>query len=267
MRENSKFEEALAHLITKGEELSVAIQRDCFGDDVDKQVLKVFGEEEGRKYLKNLPDFKKEYQSWYSEAQTVIKQILPDRLADFISYYEYPRARKDISFQNYMIRDYLQGLKISRGHEVVADSKAAIPEFEQQLGILKAAKKTLKSSLRDITAILQADLFDSEVESARALLHSGFLRAAGAICGVVIEKHLKKVCVDHKISVRKKKPAISDLSQLLRDNDVLDIPQWRYIQHLADLRNISDHARERDPTKDDISDLVSGTDKILKTVF
>jgi hypothetical protein len=84
---------------------------------------------------------------------------------------------------------------------------------------------------------------------------------------VVLEKHLHHVCEIHSIKILKKNPGISDLSQLLKDAGVTDTPQWRFIQHLADIRNISDHAKGREPTKDEISDLVAGAKKILKTVF
>ena len=75
----------------------------------------------------------------------MVKQVLPDRLEDFTScHYEYPRVRKEITFQNYMIRDYLQGLRITRGsvlsETIVADGKAAIPDFGQQINIVKAAE-------------------------------------------------------------------------------------------------------------------------------
>jgi len=197
-----------------------------------------------------------------------VKQVLPERINDFNSYYEYAKIRKNITFQNYMIKDALQGLVIrDYAGEIKVDASAAIPELVQQINILNAAHGVLKSRLMDMKSILQADLFDSELESAQALAKAGYLRAAGAICGVIIEKHLAQICDDHGIAVKKKNPGISDLIQLLKDNDTITVPQWRYIQHLADIRNISDHAKEREPTKDEIFDLISGTGKILKTVF
>ena len=109
----------------------------------------------------------------------VERNISANRAKVFID--EYPRVRKEIRPDNYMIRDYLQGLEISSyGGKIVADGRSAIPEFIQQLNILRAAKSTLASSLMNLTSVLQADLFDSETESARALARGGFLRAAGA---------------------------------------------------------------------------------------
>lgn len=143
-----KFSEELKRLVADGDQLHMAMQYGCFRDSFAEKVAEAFEGDEDRaeKFLKDLPSFKNDYQKWYSEAQAVIKQVLPDRLSDFVSYYEYPRVRKEITFQNYMIRDYLQGLQITRGYEkaIVVDSSAAIPEFEQQLNLVKAAKDTLE---------------------------------------------------------------------------------------------------------------------------
>lgn len=135
------------------------------------------------------------------------------------------------------------------------------------MNLVKAANDTLDSTLLDLKAVLQANLYDTEIEAAGALAKAGYLRASGAICGVFIEKHLLHVCNIHNITIRKKNPGISDLSQLLKDADVTTIPQWRFIQHLSDLRNICDHAKGREPTKEEIESLVAGAEKVLKTVF
>ena len=267
MSNKSKFEQDLDRLINSGEMLLLSITYECYGDQISEQNSENLSEDES--ILENLPKFKEQYQSWYSEALAVVRQVLPDRLNDFKSYYEFPRVRRNIDYQNYMIRDYLQGLQITRGfnNEIVADGRAAIPEFEQQLGIVKSAKLNLTSFLFNLTSILQADLFDSEIDSARALGKAGYMRAAGAICGVVIEKHLKQVCKNHNFTIRKKRPTISDLNQILKDNDLVSMPQWRFVQLLADIRNTCDHDTEKEPNKTDIEDLLSGTNKVLKTIF
>lgn len=264
-----RLSKALDKLIEDGDMLLMGMQLDCIGELFMDCMEEELGTDEAEKILDTLPEFKEFYQTWYSEAQAVVKHVLPDRLADFISYYEYPGVRKEISPQNYMIKDYLQGLSFTLNYDgrARAGDRDAITEFIQQLNIVKAARDNLESALIDLAAITRADLFDSEVDSARALAKSGYLRAAGAICGVVIEKHLQQVCGTHGVTTRKKNPGISDLNQALRDKDVLTVPQWRFIQHLADIRNLCDHAKGKEPTKDEIEDLLSGTEKVLKTVF
>jgi hypothetical protein len=213
-----------------------------------------------------LPNVEREYDTWYSEALKVVKQIIPDRYDDFVKQYKNEK-RKDIDFLTYGISDYLLGLQTKSYGQVVADQEAAIPKMQNQNSILKSTEKRFESSLFDLKEVLQADIFDSELEAAKELCKKGFLRGAGAIAGVVLEKHLGHICENHGIKSRKKHPSISDYNQLLKDGDVIELPKWRFIQHLGDLRNLCDHKKERDPTKDDVDELIEGVDKVIKTVF
>ncbi|WP_201270002.1 hypothetical protein [Sinorhizobium meliloti] len=266
----NKFSEELRRLLNDGLLLENAMKLECIrGYKEHLEVSLGNDKEKLEELISKLPNFRRRYQKWYSEAQAVVKQVLPDRLEHFNSYFDVAKNRKEITYENYRIRDYLQGLRVTRGYEkeVVVDASAAVPAFDQQLNILRAAEETLDSKLMDLKGVLQADLFDSEVDSARALAKAGYLRATGAICGVVIEKHLTHVCDVHGLTVKKKSPGISDLSQLLRDEGITTVPQWRFIQHLADIRNLCDHAKGREPKKEEIDDLLAGTEKVLKTVF
>ncbi len=139
--------------------------------------------------------------------------------------------------------------------------------FSTQLAILKAVEARFESSLFDIKQLVQADLFDSELAAATELAKKGFLRGAGAIAGVVLEKHLAQVVDNHASKTRKKNPSISDFNDLLKNVGVLDVPTWRQIQRLGDIRNLCDHNKEREPTIDEVNELVAGVDKITKTLF
>ena len=262
-----KFEDQLNDLISKGDKFSMAITHEFRDDRAKTRFEEELGKEGYKELFDKLPNFREEYQSWYSISLALVKQVLPDRLKDFLSYYEYPRVRKDITYENYVIRDYLQNLRVTRGDRIIVDGSAAIHKLTQQLNIVRAAKEALESTLIDLTSILQADLFDSEIDSARALAKSGFLRAAGAICGVVIEKHLKHICDIHMIVFTKKRLVIADFNDKLKDGEIISVPQWRFMQHLSDIRNLCDHAREREPSRAEVDDLISGTEKVLKTVF
>lgn len=210
--------------------------------------------------------FKHDYQSWYSESLALLKQLLPDRLADFKALYEPPKTRKEIDFLTYTISDAIIGLVTKFHGEVKVDDKAALPKFQAQMGILTACKKRFESSLFEMRQLVQADLFDSEIDAARELLKNKFIRAAGAIAGVILEKHLRQVCEDHKITITKKNPGISDLNELLKSASVIDVPQWRHITLLGDYRNLCDHNKQKEPTVDQVTDLIDGTDKVLKTI-
>jgi hypothetical protein len=263
-----RFKKDFDKLITTGHSLELAMQHECVKAEFEKQVKEQLGKE-ADKFIKELPSFKNGYQRWYSEALAILRQLLPDRVADFVRHYEKPKGRKDITYENYRIEDYLQGLNITRGHfkEKVVGPDDALPQFAQQLAILKAAQARFESSLFEIRQLVQADLLDSELGAAEELAKHKFARAAGALAGVVIEKHLAQVCADHQIVVSKKNPTISDLNEALKADGVIDVPQWRFIQHLADIRNLCDHGRKPEPTAEQVDDLITGVKKITKTIY
>ena len=59
-------------------------------------------------------------------------------------------------------------------------------------------------------------------------------------------------------------PSIADFNDFLKQEGVNDIPVWRQIQSLADIRNLCDHAKDREPTVADLEDLTAGVDRTIK---
>lgn len=260
-----KYKDDLKKLIAQSTLLYYSLANELVVDTVEKKKLKKHLEENNL----TLPDFKSEYEKWYSEALEVIKQVLPSRLEDFKRLYkDEKRKGKDVDYLNYTMSDYMINLTVTRGYEktVVVDTKAAFPKFEQQMKILQATERRFEGSLFEIKYLLQADLFDSEIDTARELLKNGYIRAAGAVTGVVLEKHLQQVCASHNVKIKAKNPCVSDYNDALKEAQVVDVPTWRFIQHLADLRNLCDHKKQREPKPEEIEELISGVDKISKTV-
>ena len=211
--------------------------------------------------------FKDIYNEWYNESLVVVKQLIPDRLDDFINYYKLPK-RKEFSYETYTVSDYLIGMvKKNSWGEVIVASTTVITKFEQQLNIVKSLKERFKSSLYDLKQLLQADIFDSELASAAELCKKGFYRAAGAVCGVVIEKHLHQVAISHNLSIPKKNATINVYNDLLKNNGVIDTTTFRRIQLMGDIRNNCDHNNTKEPSKEDIEDLIDLTNKFIKNVY
>lgn len=261
-----RFKTDLEKLLKKGDHLLTLMFYECEPDRWEAAIIAAEGKKKGEEIIASIrssPGFKSKFQSWYSEALAVVRQLLPDRVADFIRHYEKPKARKTVNFDTYRIEDYLQGLRIISG----PGPSAAVPHFEQQIAILKSAATRFESSLFDIKHIVQADLLDSEIVAAEELSKYKFVRAAGAVAGVVLERHLGQVCADHQCSPPKKNPTISDFNDALKTQGAIDVPQWRFVQHLADIRNLCDHSKVPEPTKEQVDDLIAGVKKVTKTIF
>jgi hypothetical protein len=263
-----RFRNDLKQLIERGTNLELAMLIYLLGRErFREQFLPQVSDEQAKTAMDKFPEFKSKYDEWYSEAVVLLTQLLPDRLNDFRAFYEKPKGRKSVEYGNYLIQDFMQGLAVKMpSGELKVDSSAALPQYRQQLAIVRAAERRFDSSLFEIRRLVQADLFDSEIDAARELLRNKFVRAAGAVAGVVLEGHLKQVCDDHNVKVRNVNPSIAVLNQALRDANVIDVPQWRFNQHLADIRNLCDHNKAREPTKEQVEDLIDGVAKVLKTI-
>lgn len=269
MKNIDKYKKDLTVLIEKGEKLVISMKYECFPQEIEKQIKDHFKDEKkAKEYIAKLLPFSKEYQSWYTESLVLIKQLLPDRISDFIRLFEKPKTRKSIEYGNYVMEDYLQNLRVTSGYgEKKVGPDAALNQFEQQLNILKSIERRFESSLFDIKQLVQADLFVSELEAAKELNKNKFMRGAGAIAGVVLEKHLAQVHFNHNLKISKKNPSISDLNDTLKTSEIYETPTWRKIQHLGDLRNLCDHNKSKEPTKEEVEELILGVEAIIKTIY
>jgi hypothetical protein len=211
------------------------------------------------------PNFAIEYQSWYSESCEVIRQLLPARLFDFVSHYVKDPKRKIIAASTYAIEDYMLGMGPPSYNEFNTNA-VVLMRLQTQYAILASLQNRFKSSLYDLRTMVQADLFDDQLDAARELHRRGYLRAACSVAGVVLEGHLKKVAASRSLPSRKK-ATISNLNDLLKNNGIVDIPTWRKIQHLGDIRNLSDHKAGREPTSAETLDLIEGVDRIVHEIM
>ncbi len=221
---------------------------------------------EVKKKIKEIKlDFNGNYEKWYSEAREVLKQLIPDRIKDFDALYKSDK-RKEITFATYTVSDALIGLETRWAGELKCSPGTALSKFMNQITILESAEKAIDGILFRLRNVLQADLFDSELEEAEILNKNGFVRAAGAVAGVVLEKHLQELLVRKNVSLTKKNPSLSDLNDALKNGNAIEVKDWRFIQHLADIRNLCDHKKEREPKKEEIVDLILGVQKVIKTM-
>ncbi|RKU13927.1 hypothetical protein C6502_01910 [Candidatus Poribacteria bacterium] len=212
-------------------------------------------------------NFYVEYQEWYTSASRVIRTLANERYAEFISYYEIDPKRKELGYGTYVIQDYMKEIVPNRVNYPNFDARDRVAVcFRNQLNILRSVVKNIETILESIDVQLLSELQDAELETAHQLMKVN-LRAAGALAGVVVEHHLQKVASNHGLKIRKKSPTISDLSQLLKSENLIDTPTWRKIGYLADIRNICSHKKEVEPTKEQIAELIDGANWLIKNVF
>ena len=213
------------------------------------------------------PDvFRTRYQGWYTRGLGAVREVLPERLQEFTQLYQVDK-RKQMDVDKYGIHDYMLGFSWTKGGQETDVKVIVVMRFSQQVDILGSAQLRLDDILSNIHGVVQAELLDSEIDAARELLKSKHLRAAGAVAGVVLERHLARTCISRGVTSSKKDPSISDWNDKLKEVNAFDLPAWRGVQRLSDIRNLCCLPKQRDPTKDEVEELINGADKIVKTVL
>lgn len=209
------------------------------------------------------------YQKWYSRALKLVEALAPERLAEFSSYYLIDPKRKLTDAGNYVIQDYIKGIaaRTNRYDKPLWDTNTIVfIRTSNQLQIIASLSSRIDSVLQDVRGHLFAELQDTELSAADNLLKIN-IRSAGALAGVVLERHLQRTAINHGITIRKKNPTIADLNDPLKKKGVYQTPMWRKIQLLADIRNLCSHQKSTDPTKEQVEELISGVNSVIKSVF
>lgn len=206
-----------------------------------------------------------EYQNWYTKALRVVKVLGPDRYEEFKKFYEIDNRRKSLTYSTYVIQDYIKGI-IPTSYNNFDSTSQTLTLLYNQFTILSSLESRIDYILSDIEATIRTVIIEDEIATANNLLKTS-LRAAGALCGVIIETHLHKVSENHGVVIRKKYPGISDLNELLKKNNIYGTTEWRKISYLADIRNLCSHKKDQEPKKDQVEELIIGTNWLVKNVF
>jgi hypothetical protein len=235
-------------------------------DELVREGTRILGQVQG---AKKIDHFKLGlvYESWYTKALAAISQLIPQRQAEFVEAYRREK-RRQVDAETYTIGDFLIGLSLDKAGQPVFDTKMNFAaKMLRQITIVQAALQTLPSVLRNVRGALLAELLDSDITTGRELLRSNHFRSAGAVAGVVLEKHFRAVAIQRGLTMMKKSPTIAEFNELLKEANVYDVPTWRLVQRLADIRNLCVHNKDREPTPDEVADLLNGVDKVIKEVF
>ncbi|MEQ1320025.1 HEPN domain-containing protein [Acinetobacter guillouiae] len=128
--------------------------------------------------------------------------------------------------------------------------------------VLTAAYDDLKSGfLLTFKQIVQAEVFDSELEQAKSLLDSGYKNAAAVIAGTVLETAIKELCLNNGITLDRKK--LTHLNDDLAKASIYNKLQQKQITALADIRNNAAHGDFDQFTKEDVERMIDDIERFL----
>ena len=132
--------------------------------------------------------------------------------------------------------------------------------FERMKAVFSAAMDDYKGGfLTTIKNLIQADVFDTELEQARELLNSGYKLAAAVITGVVLETTLRDLCAQEYLTHSKLDKMNADLAKA----GVYNKLQQKRITAIADIRNSAAHGKPEEFSEDDVKNMIRDVEQFL----
>ncbi|MDP1551931.1 MAG: hypothetical protein Q8M06_02815 [Methanobacteriaceae archaeon] len=188
------------------------------------------------------------YQRWYSTSlQLITENLVEERLNEFKN--QYP-----------LIINFLQFNKDLYKPDKLKFRDNFLNIFDIQRGILNSIPDVLEAKELNLRNLISADYVEKELEEAEILLNNGFVRAAGALAGVALEKHLQTICYNNNVEFGLKE-TIYPLAMNLYKSGKIDISELKKIEYWASIRNKCDHPE--DITENEVNDLLNGLKKFL----
>ena len=159
--------------------------------------------------------------------------------------------------ESHYLSQFKTNLKAGMGDTNISILNRLIP-------ILRAAEDDLKNGfLITIKQLVQADVFDSELEQAKSLLQNGYKNAAAVIAGTVLETAIKEICLNNSIELDRKK--LTHLNDELAKVGFYNKLQQKQITALADIRNNAAHGDYDQFTQKHVERMIEDIERFLLT--
>lgn len=149
-----------------------------------------------------------------------------------------------------------------------AFEKAEIPHaMEGSYNVMKrvgaiflATKEDFEGGyLTSLKNLVQAEVFESELEQAAELLQNGYKLASAVIAGVVLETALRDLCVTHGLQTGK----LDTMNGQLAKEGVYNKLQQKRITAIADIRNSAAHGKPEEFTDSDVKNMIQDIESVL----
>jgi len=132
--------------------------------------------------------------------------------------------------------------------------------FKQTRAVFDAAKEDFEGGyVSSIRNLIQAEVFDTELEQAKELLAAGYYQAAAIIAGVVLETNLRQLCAQEEIQPGKLDRMNADLAKAGKYNSIIQ----KRITSLAAIRNGAAHGDVEAFSQADVVAMIDEVERLV----
>lgn len=172
------------------------------------------------------------HEAWQAKAEELVSEYRPNREKEFED-----------------LHSTIQ-LNLSLGGGEVTDSKNKIKNdtlsaLNRQVGIVRGAVGKVEVETLRARRQISTRVSRDEIERAWALFEEDYIRSAGVVAAVAVERQLLTMCEESDV-VEEYDPThgISRLAQTLKEASVIDKTTWNDMKALASIRETCAHAEE-----------------------
>lgn len=153
-----------------------------------------------------------------------------------------------------------QHFKSFEKSEVAHAYESTFDAFKRVKAVFFAAKEDFEGGyVTSVKNLVQAEVFDSELEQATELLTAGYATAAAVIAGVVLETTLRNLCYSNGLAHGKLDKMNADLTKAGVHNALIQ----KKITALAAIRNSAAHGNANGFTKDDVQSMITEVNRYV----
>jgi len=142
-----------------------------------------------------------------------------------------------------------------------------VQQFDKNYDILKRLRAVFLATKEDfdggyltsIRSLIQAEVFDSELEQSRELFRQKYIVAAAVICGTVLETTLRELCDRNGLSHGKLDKMNADLTKAGAYNNL----RQKQITALAGIRNSAAHGKPEEFKSDDVDSMIKDVERFV----
>lgn len=154
-----------------------------------------------------------------------------------------------------------QHFKAFEKAEKYINQESTFRVLRRLIAIFTAAKEDYEGGhVSSIKSLVQAEVFDSELEQASELANAGYISAAAVIAGTVLETTLRGRCDRYQISHGKLDKMNADLAKAGAHNAL----SQKRITALAAIRNSAAHGKSEDFTKADVESMIEDVKRYIE---
>jgi hypothetical protein len=134
--------------------------------------------------------------------------------------------------------------------------------FRRTHAVFGAAREDFEGGyLVSVRNLVQAEVFDTELEQARELLSAGYYPAAAVIAGVILETSLRHLCTAKQLPIGKLDKMNADLAKSGLYNSLVQ----KRVTVLAAIRNSAAHGENATFSKEDVGAMVDEVERLVSS--